>query len=149
MRHGPSCSAPPGVKRARRSQNVTYNHSTPSQSLYSLCEAKDDSGTPRVEVWRDEDEWSDYVDVGTSSVLHVDLAKRNQLLLIAPLCANTLATVALGLCGNLLGSVVRAWHYDMDEAFAAPLEAKYGEHIVCRPLCVCLQQRTLFQPPQY
>lgn len=95
----------------------------------------DADGTPRVCVWRDEDEWSDFTEVGSSSVLHVDLAKRNQLLLVAPLCAHTLASAAMGLCGNLLSSVVRAWYYDLEEAFAAPLAAKYGRYAVNRPLC--------------
>eukprot|EP01052_Picozoa_sp_SAG31_P019981 SAG31_NODE_1482_length_8175_cov_4.484398_2_plen_55_part_00 len=48
------------------------------------------------------------------AVLHIELAKRNQLLVLAPLCANTLANIALGLCPNLLCSLVRAWHYDLD-----------------------------------
>ena len=52
--------------------------------------------------------------VGKDPVLHVELAKRNQVLLVAPLCANLLAQVALGFSGNLLSSVVRAWYYDLE-----------------------------------
>ena len=69
-------------------------------------------------------------------MLHIDLAKRNQLLLIAPLCANTLASISLGLCGGLLTSVARAWYYNMEEEFAAPLVEKYGRHVVNRPVYV-------------
>ena len=97
---------------------------------------------PSLRIWRDADEWADYTSVGTDPVLHVDLAKRNSLLLIAPLCANALAGAALGLCGNLLGSVLRAWYYDLDPAFAGPLAARYGEPAVCRPVLVAPAMNT-------
>lgn len=119
---------------------VKYRDDTPGARLARLEASTDAEGTPRLCVWRDEDEWSNYSDVGSSSVLHIDLAKRNQLLLIAPLCANTLASISLGLCGSLLTSVARAWYYDMEEEFAAPLVEKYGQHVVDRPvyvLCHC------------
>ena len=67
-----------------------------------------------LRIYRDQDEWSGYGAVGQDAVLHVELAKRNQVLLIAPLCANLLAQTAVGLCGNLLSSVVRAWYYDLE-----------------------------------
>jgi flavoprotein len=75
------------------------------------------------------------------TVLHIELAKRNQLLLVAPLCANALASMALGLCGNLVESVARAWYYDLDPAFAEPLAAKLGAHLTNRPVwVVCLHR---------
>ena len=46
---------------------------------------------PAMRMYRDSDEWAAYGAVGTDPVLHIELAKRNRLLLIAPLCANTLA----------------------------------------------------------
>ena len=72
------------------------------------------TGKRALRIYRDQDEWSGYSAVGRDSVLHVELAKRNQVLLIAPLCANLLAQTAVGLCGNLLSSVVRAWYYDLE-----------------------------------
>lgn len=45
------------------------------------------------------------------SVLHIELRKWADVLLIAPLSANTLAKIAGGLCDNLLTSVVRAWDF--------------------------------------
>ena len=95
-----------------------------------------------LRIHRDADEWARYTAVGDDPVLHVELAKRNQLLLIAPLCANTLAQAALGLCGNLLGSVLRAWYYALDEPFAAPLRARYGAHCVSRPVLVAPAMNT-------
>ena len=41
-----------------------------------------------LRIHRDADEWARYTSVGDDPVLHVELAKRNQLLLCAPLCAN-------------------------------------------------------------
>ena len=102
------------------------------------ADASDQSGAaaPALRIWRDADEWSKYTSVGDDPVLHIELAKRNTLLLIAPLCANSLAAAALGLCGNLLGSVLRAWYYDLEPEFAAPLAARFGEHAVNRPVLV-------------
>ena len=97
---------------------------------------------PTLRIHRDADEWAAFATVGADPVLHIELAKRNRLLLIAPLCANTLASAALGLCGNLLGSVLRAWYYDLDPAFAAPLAAKYGAHALERPVLVAPAMNT-------
>eukprot|EP01050_Picozoa_sp_SAG11_P035538 SAG11_NODE_13079_length_671_cov_1.097902_1_plen_57_part_00 len=44
----------------------------------------------------------------------INLAQRSQLLLLAPLCGNTLGNMALGLCPNLACSLMRAWYYDLD-----------------------------------
>ena len=102
--------------------------------------ARDDAGpvagAPRLALWRDKDEWKDYSSVGSDPVVHVDLAKRNQLLLLAPLCANTLASVALGQCGSLLTSVVRAWYYDLEPSYSHPLASKHGPHSAARPVVV-------------
>ena len=65
------------------------------------------SSPPTLRIHRDADEWSNFNAVGADPVLHIELAKRNRLLLVAPLCANTLAAGALGLCSNLLTSVLR------------------------------------------
>lgn len=53
--------------------------------------------TPRT-VWEKDD-----------PVLHIEARKWADILVIAPLSANTLAKMANGLCDNLLTSVVRAW----------------------------------------
>ena len=58
------------------------------------------------------------------------------MLLLAPLCANMLASVALGLCNNLLSSMVRAWYYDLQLEFAGPLKAKFGEHALEKQIIV-------------
>ena len=118
---------------------ASYRGAQPWAALEALAAEHAPDGArpsrPTLRLWRDRDEWDAYRTVGEDAVLHVELAKRNQLLLIAPLCAHTLASAAMGLCGNLLSSVVRAWYYDLEEEFAAPLAAKYGRYAVNRPLC--------------
>lgn len=58
----------------------------------------------------DEDEWHVWQNKG-DPVLHIDLRKWADLLVIAPLSANSLAKMAQGLCDNCLTSVVRAWDF--------------------------------------
>ena len=45
-------------------------------------------------------------------MLHIDLRKWADLLIIAPLTANSLAKMAQGLCDNCLTSIVRAWDFN-------------------------------------
>ena len=53
-----------------------------------------------VPVYLDEDEWKTYS--RGDPVLHIELRKWADCLLIAPLSANSLAEIALGLCPNLV-----------------------------------------------
>ncbi|KAL4428241.1 hypothetical protein ABPG75_002330 [Micractinium tetrahymenae] len=59
-------------------------------------------------VLGDEDEWRQWRAVG-DPVVHIELRRWADALVIAPLSANTLAKIASGLCDNLLTCVVRAW----------------------------------------
>ncbi|KAF4348976.1 hypothetical protein F8388_010022 [Cannabis sativa] len=61
-------------------------------------------------LYTDEDEWSSWKQIG-DSVLHIELRRWADIMVIAPLSANTLAKIAGGLCDNLLTCVVRAWDY--------------------------------------
>lgn len=45
-------------------------------------------------------------------ITHIELRRHADLLLIAPLSANTLAKICYGMCDNLLTNVVRAWDYN-------------------------------------
>jgi len=58
--------------------------------------------------FEDHDEWSLWKTRG-DPVLHILLRDWADMFLIAPLDANTLAKIAVGLCDNLLTNVVRAW----------------------------------------
>ncbi|KAH8894874.1 flavoprotein [Thozetella sp. PMI_491] len=64
---------------------------------------------PNVDaIYRDEDEWSTPW-VRSANILHIELRRWADLLVVAPLSANTLAKITHGNCDNLLTSVVRAW----------------------------------------
>lgn len=59
-------------------------------------------------IYLDEDEWS-IPWVRGNSILHIELRRWADLLVIAPLSANSLAKMANGMADNLLLSVIRAW----------------------------------------
>lgn len=87
-----------------------------------------------VKIWRDEDLWSSFTEWNAKAtttttpstcdpqlavkkhksildkmVLHNELRKWADIMLIAPLSANTLAKLANGIADNLLTSIVRGW----------------------------------------
>ncbi|KAI9883936.1 MAG: hypothetical protein M1823_004280 [Watsoniomyces obsoletus] len=59
-------------------------------------------------IYFDEDEWRVPWTRG-ADILHIELRRWADLLLIAPLSANSLAKITMGMSDNLLLSVVRAW----------------------------------------
>lgn len=64
---------------------------------------------PNVDgIYLDEDEWSTPWTRG-GAILHIELRKWADMLVIAPLSANSMAKMTMGLADNLLLSVVRAW----------------------------------------
>lgn len=66
---------------------------------------------PDVKVWRDKEEWgSRQPGIKSDSFLHARLRRWADILLIAPLSANTLAKIANGICDNLITSVIRSWN---------------------------------------
>ncbi|CAI9780504.1 unnamed protein product [Fraxinus pennsylvanica] len=71
-----------------------------------------------VTFYTDEDEWSTWKNIG-DSVLHIELRRWADIMVIAPLSANTLGKIAGGLCDNLLTCIVRAWDYSKP-FFVAP-----------------------------
>lgn len=70
-----------------------------------------DDPLPGGPVFRDRDEWPEGRWHRDDPVLHIELRRWADLLLIAPLDANTLAKIALGLSDNFLTCVVRAWDF--------------------------------------
>ncbi|KAK0654683.1 Protein SIS2 [Lasiodiplodia hormozganensis] len=64
---------------------------------------------PNVDaVYLDEDEWREPW-VRGNSILHIELRRWADLLVVAPLSANTMAKMVGGICDNLLLSTIRAW----------------------------------------
>uniref|UniRef100_A0A3P8PME1 Phosphopantothenoylcysteine decarboxylase n=1 Tax=Astatotilapia calliptera TaxID=8154 RepID=A0A3P8PME1_ASTCA len=61
-----------------------------------------------AKIYSDEDEWELWKQ-RSDPVLHIELRRCADLLVIAPLDANSLGKIASGICDNLLTCVVRAW----------------------------------------
>lgn len=86
----------------------------------------------RQTVILDEDEWPG-IDSGTTyqrgdSVLHIELRRWADAFVIAPLDANTLAKLALGICDNCLTCVYRAWDRTRRIVLAPAMNTLMWEH---------------------
>jgi phosphopantothenoylcysteine decarboxylase len=67
-----------------------------------------------IPVYRDQDEWpmlGSHYPVG-EPILHIEMRRWADCMVVAPLDANTLAKIAHGMCDNLLTSIVRAWDWE-------------------------------------
>ncbi|KAF9013192.1 flavoprotein [Cyathus striatus] len=68
---------------------------------------KQDVEQAGARVWTDEDEWTGTFKIG-DPILHIELRRWADIVLVAPCSANTLAKIANGLCDNLVTSLMRA-----------------------------------------
>jgi phosphopantothenoylcysteine decarboxylase len=107
-------------------QEVQVVATDPALSFFDRS-ALDSSGGARVYV--DADEWPQgrLFRVG-EPVLHIELRTWADLLVIAPLDANTLAKLAVGLCDNLLTCVYRAWDLGRPVLLAPAMNTLMWEH---------------------
>ncbi|CAJ1815355.1 unnamed protein product [Sphenostylis stenocarpa] len=71
-----------------------------------------------INVFWDDNDWNTWKRIG-DRVLHIELIRWAEILVIAPLSANTLGKIVAGLCDNLLTCIVRAWDYSKP-LFVAP-----------------------------
>ncbi|KAI0972259.1 putative flavoprotein [Xylaria arbuscula] len=87
---------------------------TPSASQFLAGQSKEQptisglSHLPNVDAYLDADEWK-VPWVRGGGILHIELRRWADILVIAPLSANTLAKITGGFADSLLTSVVRAW----------------------------------------
>ncbi|KAJ3525145.1 hypothetical protein NMY22_g10694 [Coprinellus aureogranulatus] len=58
-------------------------------------------------VWTDDDEWDPNYKIG-DPILHIELRRWADIVLVAPCSANTLAKIAQGVCDNVVTSLMRA-----------------------------------------
>ncbi|NWW72902.1 COAC decarboxylase, partial [Climacteris rufus] len=61
-------------------------------------------------------------------VLHIELRRWADLMVVAPLDANTLAKIANGICDNLLTCVIRAWDLSKPLLFCPAMNTAMWEH---------------------
>lgn len=88
------------------------------------------------DLFLDEDEWpgrdSKRIYQRDDPVLHIELRRWADRLVIAPLDANTLAKLAGGLCDNCLACVWRAWDTDHPVILAPAMNTLMWEHPLTR-----------------
>jgi len=85
------------------------------------------AGKPDV-VYRDAHEWPGDRYQRDDPVLHIELRKWADLFLLAPLDANTLAKLAVGLCDNCLTCVWRAWDVSKPVILAPAMNTFMWQH---------------------
>ncbi|EDV37059.1 uncharacterized protein Dana_GF13264 [Drosophila ananassae] len=84
-----------------------------------------------VPIYHNRDEWITWNKRG-DPVLHIDLGKWADLLVIAPLSANSLSKIATGICDNLVTCVVRAWDLQKPLLFAPAMNTRMYDHPITR-----------------
>lgn len=82
---------------------------------------------PEVSILTDEDEWLTWNRRG-DPVLHIELGKWADLMVIAPLDANSLAKISTGICDNLLMCTVRAWDFSKPLIFCPAMNTRMYDH---------------------
>ncbi|XP_045892373.1 phosphopantothenoylcysteine decarboxylase isoform X1 [Micropterus dolomieu] len=80
-----------------------------------------------VNIYSDKDEWELWTQ-RSDPVLHIELRRWADLLVIAPLDANTLGKIANGICDNLLTCVVRAWDTSRPLLFCPAMNTAMWQH---------------------
>jgi phosphopantothenoylcysteine decarboxylase len=85
-----------------------------------------------VSVYRDADEWTKAGYRRGDPVLHIELRRWADILVIAPLDAHTLAKFALGLSDNLLSCVLRAWDFKRPIVLAPAMNTRMWQSPVTR-----------------
>ena len=107
------------LRRAGHEVRVVVTKSAP----YFFDLARIDGG-----VIRDEDEWPGDRYQRGDPVLHIELRRWADMLVVAPLDANTLAKFALGIVDNCLACVYRAWDRSRRVVLAPAMNTLMWEH---------------------
>ncbi|CAG9103127.1 unnamed protein product [Plutella xylostella] len=92
-----------------------------------------------VTMYDDTSEWDAWKNRG-DPVLHIDLGKWADVMLIAPLDANTLAKMAQGICDNLVTCTTRAWDMSKPLIFCPAMNTRMWQHPVTAQQVAVLKQ---------
>jgi phosphopantothenoylcysteine decarboxylase len=98
-------------------------------ALYFFGPSEIDRSIP---VLRDSDEWPGVRYERVQPVLHIELRKWADILVVAPLDAHSLGKFALGLSDNLVSSVFRAWDFARPVVLAPAMNTLMWESPVTR-----------------
>lgn len=82
-----------------------------------------------IKIYFDNDEF-DLYSKDESRVLHIELRKWADAIILAPLTANTLGKITNGLCDNLLTSIVRAWDFNKKGFFCLAMNTLMYENFI-------------------
>ncbi len=93
------------LRESTTDYNIILLPSARSLSFFDVSELPDD-----LVIFTDSDEWKTWK-TRNDPILHIELRKWVDMLLIAPLSANSLAKLANGICDTVLLEVLRAWDY--------------------------------------
>ena len=96
----------------------------------SLYFWKETDLSPEVKIWRDKDEWVGELYEKNQEIPHIQLRNWADIILLAPLSANTLAKIANGMADNLLTSVMRAWDCTKSVVLAPAMNTLMWNHPV-------------------
>lgn len=83
-------------------------------------------------VFRDSQEWMGPRYERNDLVLHIEFRRWAELLIVAPLDANTLAKFAQGLCDNFLTCVFRAWDFSRPVILAPAMNTLMWQNPITR-----------------
>ncbi|XP_027338338.1 probable phosphopantothenoylcysteine decarboxylase [Abrus precatorius] len=92
-----------------------------------------------VFVYYDEHEQHSWKKEG-DFVLHIEICKWAEIMVIAPLSANTLAKIAGGVCDNLVTCIVQSWDYKRPLFVAPSMNTFMWENPFTQRHCTCLGQ---------
>ncbi|KAK9504380.1 hypothetical protein O3M35_010723 [Rhynocoris fuscipes] len=80
-------------------------------------------------IYTDDDEWAQWKQIG-DPVLHIDLTKWADILLVAPMDVETMGKVAIGICDNLLTCTLRAWNLKKPVIFCPAISKTVREQSI-------------------
>lgn len=106
---------------------LNFVHQAPNRNSQQQLDADEWLALIHQSVFDDADEWRLWRRKG-DPVLHIQLRQWADLLVVAPLDANTLAKLAYGLCDNLVTCVARAWDLGRPWLVAPAMNDRMWEH---------------------